>query len=64
MWFKRAWDAELSHDFAQGLVKWESSELPRSRVVHREEIEEIELSNVIIIITIIIIIIITVIINI
>ena len=47
---KRAWDAELTRDFAKTWIKWESGlprsfQVPRSLATHREEIEEIELHS-------------------
>lgn len=47
---KGAWDAHLSRDLAKLWVKWESRlperfAVPRSLVVHREEIEQIDLHS-------------------
>ena len=47
---KGAWDADLSRDLAKLWVKWESRlpesfTIPRSLVVHREEIEQIDLHS-------------------
>jgi len=47
---KGAWNADLSRDLAKQWVKWESRlpqsfTMPRSLVVHREEIEQIDLHS-------------------